>query len=118
MTEQDKKKPARHSPELRTLSGGIADIAKKHGLTLVALFGSQASGFTHKESDVDIAYLSDNTLSFEEEAILNADFIPVFQNKSISLVNLKKAPPLLLKQIVSNATVLYENAATARGHPG
>ena len=94
MTEQDKIK--------------VVDIAKKHGLALVALFGSQTSGFTHKESDVDVAYLSDKELSFEEEATLNADLIPVFQNDKISLVNLKKAPPLLLKQIVSNAVVLYE----------
>ena len=86
----------------------IKGVAKRQNLALVALFGSQTSGFTHKESDVDIAYLSDKKLSFEEEVILNADLISVFQNDKISLVNFKKAPPLLLKQIVSNAVVLYE----------
>jgi len=57
---------------------------------------------------VDIAYFSDRKLSFEDEATLNSDLIPVFKNDKVSLVNIKKAPPLLLKQIVTNAVVLYE----------
>lgn len=108
MTEADKKRPARHSREFQALAGGIAEIAQKHGLALVVLFGSQANGFTHTESDVDIAYFSDRKLSFEEETTLNSDLIPVFKNDKISLVNIKKAPPLLLKQIATNAIVLYE----------
>jgi len=84
------------------------NIAKKHDLTLVVLFGSQVSGFTHKESDVDIAYLSDSKLSFDDEVRLNAALMEVFKNDAVSLVNLKTAPPLLLKQVVTNAVVLYE----------
>ena len=86
----------------------IALLAKNYNLSLVVLFGSQASGKTHKESDVDVAYLSLAKLSFDDEARLNADLTEVFRNDAVSLVNFKTAPPLLLKQIVTNAQVLYE----------
>lgn len=86
----------------------IAKLAKKYDLTLVVLFGSQATGQTHRESDVDVAYMSEEKLSFDDEALLNTDLTGIFQNDKVSLVNLKTASPLLLKQIVTNAVVLYE----------
>lgn len=86
----------------------IAEIAKRYNLSLVVLFGSQVSGFTHKESDVDVAFLSDDKISFEDEVSLNADLIEVFKNNNISTVDFRKASPLLLKQIVKNAKILYE----------
>lgn len=88
----------------------IAEIAKCYNLTLVVLFGSQVTGFTHKESDVDVAYMSDRKLSFYDETLLNTELTEVFRNDKVSLVNLKTASPLLLKQIVMNAIVLYEQA--------
>ena len=96
MVEVDKKK--------------IADIAKCHKLTLVVLFGSQATGFTHKESDVDVAYMSDRKLSFHDEVLLNTKLTEVFRNDKVSLVNLKTASPLLLKQIVMNGIALFEKS--------
>lgn len=86
----------------------IAKLARKYDLTLVVLFGSQVTGHTHKESDIDVAYMSDKKLSFDEEVLLNTDLTGVFRNDKVSLVNMKTASPLLLKQIVTNATVLYE----------
>ncbi|MBI2100813.1 MAG: nucleotidyltransferase domain-containing protein [Candidatus Vogelbacteria bacterium] len=86
----------------------VAALAEKYGLTLVVLFGSQVSGLTHKESDVDVAYRADKKLSFDDEVLLNFDLTEVFKNDKVSLVNFKTAPPLLLKQIVTNVIVLYE----------
>lgn len=86
----------------------IAELAKRYDITLVVLFGSQVSGFTHKESDVDIAYMSDRKLSFDEEALLNTRLGEIMRNDKVSLVNLKTASPLLLKQVMTNALVLYE----------
>lgn len=91
----------------------IAKLAEKYYLTLVVLFGSQATGQTHRESDVDVAYISDKKLLFDEEALLNSDLTGIFQNDKVSLVNLKTASPLLLKQIVTNAVVLYEKEQSA-----
>ncbi len=86
----------------------IAELAKKYGLTLVVLFGSQATGQTHKESDVDVAYMSEKKLSFDDEALLNFNMTEIFHNDKVSLVNMKTASPLLLKQVVTDAVVLYE----------
>ena len=41
----------------------IKELAEKYGLKLVMLFGSQASGKTHKESDVDFAFTADEYIS-------------------------------------------------------
>jgi predicted nucleotidyltransferase len=86
----------------------IQEIAEKYGLSLVVLFGSQATGQTHKESDIDVAYQSDQKISFDEEIQIDADLIELFKNNDVQLVNVKKASPLFLKKIVENAIVLYE----------
>lgn len=86
----------------------IAEIAKKHGLDLVVLFGSQATGKTHKESDIDIAYSSDKKLTFDEEIKANSELIDIFKRDDVQLVNIRKTPPLLMKRIVDDAVVLYE----------
>ncbi len=88
----------------------IAEIAKRYNLTLIVLFGSQVTGFTHKESDVDLAYKSSKKLSFHDEVLLNTEFTEIVRNDKVSLVNLKTASPLLLKQIVTNAIVLFEES--------
>ncbi len=86
----------------------IAQIAEKYGLDLVVLFGSQATGKIHKESDIDIAYTGDKKLSFDEEIKANSDLIDIFKRDDVQLVNIKKASPLLMKQIVDHAIILYE----------
>lgn len=90
----------------------ITEFAEKYGLTLVVLFGSQVTGQTHKESDVDVAYMSERKLSFNDEALLNTDLTTIFRNDKVSLVNMKTASPLLLKQIVINVMVLYEKSSS------
>lgn len=87
---------------------GIEDLAKVYDLSLVVLFGSQATGYTHKESDIDIAYVSEKHLSYEDEIRLDSDLTGVFKKDEISLVDLNRASPLLAKQIVSKGIVLYE----------
>ncbi len=86
----------------------IRALAEKYGLTLVVLFGSQASGKTHRESDVDIAYKPSRPLSSEEESMLNYELTPVFRTNSIDTTNLSYAPPLLQRRIVDEAVVLYD----------
>lgn len=84
----------------------IEEIAKKYDLKMILLFGSQVSGRTHKESDVDIAVLPEKNLTFEQEVFLNTDLIHVLGN--VDLTNLRKAPPLLMKEIIENYKILYE----------
>ena len=94
MNEQDKKK--------------IAEIAKRHGLALVVLFGSQARGDARKKSDFDIAYSSIAPMDLREENNMAIEFHSVCRTINVDLVNLRNAGPLLLREIVDEGVVLYE----------
>lgn len=91
-----------------TIKPQIMKLAEKYGLSLVLLFGSQATGKTHNESDIDIAYLSPQKITFEEEINIDTDLIEIFKNNEVQLVNVKKASPLFMKKIVEESIVLYE----------
>lgn len=86
----------------------IDEIAKEYGLRLVLLFGSRASGKTHKESDYDVAYLAENNLTFDEANRLNSDFTGVFQCERVDTVDIKTAPPLLLYGIFRQCQILFQ----------
>lgn len=86
----------------------VEEAAQKYSLELILLFGSRASGRSHRESDFDVAYLGQNDLSLQKEAELIIDLSHVFKNENIDLVNLKKAPPLLAYAVFQNARVIYE----------
>ncbi len=88
----------------------INQLAKEYALELLLLYGSQARGDAHKESDIDTAYLSSRKLTFEEEMALDSHLTGVFQNDNVQLVNVRRASPLLLKLIVKDAVPLYERS--------
>ena len=83
----------------------IEEIAWKYDLKMILLFGSQVTGRTHKESD--IAVLPEKNLTFEQEVYLNTDLVNVIRENA-NLTNLRKAPPLLIKEIIDNYKILYE----------
>lgn len=85
----------------------IEKLAEKYGLSLVLLFGSRASDKTHAHSDFDIAYLSKKQLDLMDEARLICDLMPIFRSDKVDLVNLKMAPPLLMKCVFDQHQVLF-----------
>jgi len=91
----------------------IGKLAEKHGLVLVVLFGSVASGKTHKQSDVDLAILAEHKLRPAEIADLQFDFSQNLGIKNLELADLKSASPLLLRQIAQNSKLLYEKEPSA-----
>lgn len=86
----------------------MPDLAAKYRLDLVVLFGSQAKGTTHAQSDVDIAFHADFNMRPIEIADMQFDFSQTLGLKDIELIDLKDAPPLLLKQIAAHSILLYE----------
>lgn len=85
-------------------------IAQKYDLELVLLFGSRVKGKTHKESDYDVAYLSQRELDSEEFSLFT-ELLPIIQpsdERLLNLVNIRKASPLLLYDITSHNQILYE----------
>jgi len=94
---------------VKTYKEKINKIAKKYDLDLILLFGSRLreKKYLQRESDFDIAYLSKKDLNLMEEAKLICDLMPIFKSDKVDLVNLKRANPLLMKQIFENHKVLF-----------
>ena len=86
----------------------IKELAEEYNIDMMLLFGSQTTGKTHSQSDVDIAYTSKIGLNLEGESRLIVALMEIFRRQDIDLVNLSKSSPLLKKQIVDTALVLYE----------
>lgn len=90
----------------------IKHLAEKHGLTLVALFGSQATGKTHLGSDTDIAFFSEQPKNMRDIAEMQMEFTQALRIKDIELVDLAGKVPLFLKQVADQGVVLYEKDAS------
>lgn len=86
----------------------IKEMADAYRLSLVVLFGSRATGKTHKGSDYDVAYLSEAPLSLSEESRLVVDLMQIFQSEAIDLASIRGSSPLLLYEIVRTGRVLFE----------
>lgn len=88
------------------LKSKIIPIAQKYNLKLVVLFGSQASGRTHKNSDIDIAILGDGDFNMTN---LTIDFYDFFKREDVEVVNISSASPTMMYVIVRDGKLLYEN---------
>ena len=88
----------------------LAKIVKRFNLKLILLFGSQVDGKTHQESDVDLAYLSNQDLTPKQEIDLNYDFTSLCQTSRVDTIDLRIAPPLFLKQILDNHQIVYQES--------
>lgn len=88
-----------------TIAAG-ADVASAY------LFGGQAAGSAHRESDVDVAVLlsreryPDRRSRFERRLRLTADLIGHLHRNDVDLVVLNDLPPLLGRRIVYEGIVL------------
>jgi predicted nucleotidyltransferase len=86
----------------------LKGLADKSQLELILIFGSQAQGTVHPESDVDIAVYSKHILSEDEKINLTFEIGNMLHTEKIDLVDIKTASPLLKKKIFENYTVLYQ----------
>lgn len=86
----------------------INQLAEKYHLKMILLFGSRVKNKINKESDIDIAVLPEKKLTFNSEIMINYELTQILRSEKIDLVNLQKAPPLLMKEIIENNEMLYE----------
>lgn len=86
----------------------VQKIAEARDLSLVILFGSQARGRTHRRSDFDFGILGRRPFSPKEMAEHFFLFSQGLRLGEVELVDLKSAPPLLLKQIAKEGILIYE----------
>lgn len=87
----------------------VPKIAEKYDLEMLLLFGSRAGEKKHirPESDFDVAYLAKKDLDLESEAKMISDLMPVFGSEKVDLVNIKRANPLLMKQVFEKHKMLF-----------
>ena len=81
-------------------------------VVLAYLFGSEAKGTTHPESDIDIAVLLSDQVpeaEYGQRVVdLNTELIGIFQRDAIDVALLNTAPPLLAFQVVRHGVVIYD----------
>ncbi|HZK44061.1 MAG TPA: nucleotidyltransferase domain-containing protein [Syntrophomonadaceae bacterium] len=86
----------------------LDDIIKKYAITLLITFGSYNTERFTPDSDIDIAFKSQNPLSTNDKLKLMNDLITYFKRDKIDLVDLQNANPLLLYAVACNGQVIYE----------
>jgi predicted nucleotidyltransferase len=91
---------------------GIEEIRKSltplfldEGLLLVLLFGSVATGGTHRRSDIDLAFLYDKPA---DVLVLTNAVIRLLETDKVDVVDLRRASPLLKLSAAKHGKVLYE----------
>ena len=93
------------------LKKAAREIAKRHDLELVVLFGSAARGKTHKFSDVDIAIKPKKQVSYRDEAVMEMEFQRALKLGNVEIVNMREVKsPLLQYAIASDGIVLFQES--------
>lgn len=103
---------------LRPGSQHLRQLPRQHGLRLVVLFGSRATGTAHEKSDFDLAvsglrgvvHGSEHLSASEANALrrLHAELQHLLQTSRVDLVLLDRASPLLAHHVVRDGITLYE----------
>lgn len=90
----------------------LTSLFNASDVVLAYLFGSEAKGTTHPESDIDIAVLLSDQIpqvEYGQRVVdLNTDLIGIFQRDAIDVALLNTAPPLLAFQVVRHGVVIYD----------
>jgi len=86
-------------------------FCKEQDIVLAFLFGSEARGASHQESDIDIGILFDKKVNSEQYLLLEGKsiefFSEIYPKKEINIVNLNIAPPLLKQTVILEGKSLY-----------
>lgn len=84
----------------------IAEMAKKHGVRRVTLFGSRARGDALPKSDIDLAVTGGDVRAFDDDIQEN-----LWSLLMVDVVNLDEGvTPELQREIERDGRVLYEEA--------
>lgn len=73
---------------------------------LIYLFGSYATGLTHPNSDIDLAYLSNKTISHYERFLI-AQELSELVNVDVDLIDLHEASTVFQVQIIAKGKVIF-----------
>lgn len=86
-------------------------LLRQRPVLLTYLFGSQATGKTHAESDVDVGVLFEHSLTpeerFAERLTLIGALSRLFGTDHVDVVVLNESPPLVAYEALRNGVLLY-----------
>ncbi len=85
----------------------IIDLAKRYNLKFVILYGSKAKNRENIQSDIDIAILGEEVITFDILVDLNNEFAELFCVKNIDVKSLHNVDPLFLYEVTGNGVLLY-----------
>jgi predicted nucleotidyltransferase len=94
--------------DVNSVKPKIQKLAEKYGLSLILLFGSQATGHAHKHSDIDIGYVCRKDIDYTENYEISLQLMQIFKHKDIEFVNIYNVSPSMKKQISGTGVILYE----------
>jgi predicted nucleotidyltransferase len=80
---------------------------------LIVLFGSAAAGKLRNDSDIDIAFLSDQPFD-AYQIFMIAQQLASKLNFDVDLINLNEASTVFKSQIVGHGVILYDSEPTRR----
>lgn len=90
----------------------VNQLAAKHRLNLVVLYGSRAKNRAHRLSDTDLAVRAVRPLSLKKILQLSVEFdqlLAALGFLNCQAVDIRTAPPLLLAAIAKDGKVLYQS---------
>lgn len=93
----------------------IGFLSRKVNPSIIYLFGSYAQNTENPNSDVDLAFLSDDGLS-EKDRFFLAQELASDLNKDVDLIDLSTATDVLAFQVLKNGIVLYESNPSIRAY--
>lgn len=105
--------PSQHDRSLREI---VADTVADHPVSVCLLFGSQARGETHAQSDVDVAVVFADSESTEATHIdarlaLGADLALAVGTDDIDVIDLTTASPSLVRAALRDGERLVGSEA-------
>lgn len=88
----------------------IKEIAKKHNLKLLLLFGSRVTGKTHKFSDYDFGFLAEKELEPMEQGQMYLELAQLVETKedNVDVANLKNINPFMKYRILNKNKIIFE----------
>ncbi|MBI3812688.1 MAG: nucleotidyltransferase domain-containing protein [Nitrospirae bacterium] len=87
------------------LAQKLRPFFQQPAVQLVVIFGSVVSGKVHRSSDLDLAILADEPLDTVQ---ITSELIRLLHINNIDVVDLRRANPLLAREVVRQGTVLHE----------
>jgi len=82
-------------------------LVEKLSPYLIILFGSTVNGYTHSDSDIDIAFLNDRKNFDKYELFMIAQELAAKLNRDIDLIDLNQSSTVFQAQIIQTGKAIY-----------